>query len=755
MNSTDSRTSNLATTLAVVALILAVGPGCVGPHDASDSVELTVERLEDSPRLSGPRVIGAKVSPDGRRVTFLQGKETDFEQLDLWEYNVAADEIRLLVDSEALVSSDDENLSEEEIARRQRKRLRGKGIVEYYWDEQGSALLFPLGGDLYYMPLDGEVKRLTETEPFETDIRFSPRGRYASFIRERDLYILEIATGTETRVTTGADDTIAHGVAEFVAQEELSRHTGYWWAEDESKIAFTRIDESPVEVVQRYEVNDDGSVTTRDQRYPAAGTDNAKIEMWVVRLDGMQRTRIDLGEDEEIYLARVAWLPDHRTLSFQRLPRDQQSLDLVFARADGSGQRRVLRESSDVWINLHKDLRFLEQSDHFVWTSERTGFRQIYLMGNDGVEVGALTEGSWVVQRVVAVDEDAGLVYFTGFADNTLELHLYVTSLEPDPGSVRRITLEEGWHGVTMSKKGSQVFLDRFSSPTQPQQVAIRSSDDGRTLAFINENRLDESHAYYPYLAGHAPSRFGRLQAPDGSKLDYEMIVPADFDAGRKYPAVLAPYGGPHGHRVAKRWKLGLNQILARAGFVVLIVDNRGSYDRGVAFEAPVKNAMGTVEVEDQVAAVEYLRTLPYIDGEKIGIHGWSYGGYLTLMCLFKAPEHFRAGVSGAPVTDWRLYDTAYTERYLGHPDAPGDVYTRSSVFEYVDGFRGELLLIHGMADDNVFFDNSVKLMAVLQRNGKPFELMTYPGQRHGFRDQSMRVHRGRLTVEFLKEKLR
>jgi dipeptidyl-peptidase-4 len=733
---------------ATIALVTTVGTY------ASEQTELTVERLESSPRISGPRVIRAKVAPDGKRVTFLRGKETDFEQLDLWEYHVEDDETRLLVDSESLVPASDEELSEEEIARRERKRLRGKGIVEYYWDEQGRALLFPLGGDLFHLPLGGAVRRLTETEEFETDIRISPRGRYASFIRERDLYIVEIESGKETRLTSGADETIAHGVAEFVAQEELSRYTGYWWSDDESRIAYTRIDESPVDLVQRYEVNADGSVTTRGQRYPVAGSQNARVELWVVELANAKRSQIDLGDEAEFYLARVDWLPDSRTLAFQRLPRRQQSLDLVFAPADGSNPRTVLREESDVWINLHDDLHFLKDTKRFLWTSERSGYRQIYLYSTDGKELGALTRGDWVVANVLAVDEAAGLVYFTGFADNTLERHLYAVPLDPDPDALRRITREEGWHGPSMARGGGSVFLDLFSSPTQPTQAVVRSTGDGTTRTFIVENRLDENHPYHPYLSRHATSRFGRLPGADGSKLDYRMLLPPGFDESRKYPVVLAPYGGPHGHRVAKRWGIGINQILAREGFVVLTVDNRGSYHRGVAFEAPLKNGMGAVEVEDQVAAVDYLRGLPFIDGERIGIHGWSYGGYMTLMCLFKAPSHFRAGVSGAPVTNWRLYDTAYTERYLGLPDDPGDVYSKSSVFEYIDGFEGRLLVIHGMADDNVFFDNTVQLIAALQRKKKPFELMTYPGQRHRFGDREMRIHRVELTVAFLKKAL-
>jgi dipeptidyl-peptidase-4 len=724
--------------------------------DASEAGRaLTIERLESSPSLSGPRVRGAKVSPDGKRVTFLRGKETDFEHLDLWEFDVDEGEARLLVDSESLVPADEEALSEEEIARRERQRLRGKGILHYYWSDDGDALLFPLGGDIFHLRLGGEPKRLTDTESFETDVRFSPRGRYASFIRERDLYVVEIETGEETRLTEGATDTIGHGVAEFIAMEELDRDTGYWWSPDESRIAFTRIDESGVALLDRYEIAPDGSVTTSRQRYPPAGTANATIELGVVELATGEITWIDLGEDADIYLARVDWLPDSESLTFQRLPRDQRSLDLVLARADGSEQRRLLRETSDVWINLHHDLRFLEDSPRFLWTSERSGYRHVYLYEIDGQPLGPLTQGDWVVEKIVSVDESGGQVFFSGFADGTLEKHLYAVDLDADEPTQRRITRESGWHTPRMAGRGGPVVLDGFSSPEQPPQLALRSSEDGRTLGYVSENPLDATHPYYPYWSTHAPSRFGTLEAEDGQTLDYRLILPPDFDESRQYPVVFAPYGGPHGHLVRKDWRLGLNQVLAREGFVVFVLDNRGSDHRGVAFERPVRHAMGRVEVRDQVRGVESLRSLPWIDGKNIGMHGWSYGGYLAVHVLAQAPDHFRAVVAGAPVTDWRLYDTAYTERYLGHPDAPGDVYEMSSVFPYLDDIQGELLLIHGMADDNVFFDHSVKLMADLQRRGIPFELMTYPGQKHDFRDRDMRIHARQLTLDFFERHLR
>ncbi len=715
---------------------------------------LTVARLVGSPSLDGVSLSGVKLSPDGQRITFLKGKEGNFRQQDLWEFNVADRTTRLLVDSDVLLGGRQEQLSEEEKARRERQRIRGTGIIEYYWNDSGSALLFPLNGDLYYLPIGGDPTRLTQSEAFETDVKVSPKGTYVSFIRERELYVVEIATGRETRLTRGASDTIANGVAEFIAQEELDRDTGYWWAPDESAIAFTRTDESPVGILNRYELNADGSVTTRQQRYPAAGTDNVLIQLGVVRVSDGQTHWVDLGDDADIYLARVNWLTDSSGLIVQRLPRDQQSLDLLRVDADGGNPALLVREQTEVWINLHHNLKTLQSTSDFLWTSERSGFSHIYRVSADGNSVTPLTSGEWVVSEISHVDEERGWVYFTGFRDSTLEKHLYRVRLKPDPSSVEKISREAGWHEVEMGGSG-EVFLDRFSAPRIPPQLSVRNADTGELIDYVVENPLNRSHPYFAYLGGHAPSEFGQLEAADGeTPLDYQLILPPEMEPGRRYPAILAPYGGPHGHRVRRDWSMDFNQVLARNGFVVLVVDNRGSYNRGVAFEAPIKNAMGGVEVDDQVAAGRFLQELPYVDPERIGFHGWSYGGYMALLMLFKAPELIKVGISGAPVTDWRLYDTGYTERYLGMPDAPGEVYDKSSVFRYVDGLQGKLLLIHGMADDNVFFDNSVKLMGLLQAKGAEFDLMTYPGQKHGFRTEPIRRHLYELMLGYFQEHL-
>jgi dipeptidyl-peptidase-4 len=395
----------------------------------------------------------------------------------------------------------------------------------------------------------------------------------------------------------------------------------------------------------------------------------------------------------------------------------------------------LLTETSDTWINLHNELRFLEASPRFIWASARSGYKHLYLYGNDGDLLRPLTDGPWEVvhgdrgqSAVLHVDEARGTVYFTGTYDSPLERHVYAVPLE---GGARpkRLTRESGWHRAAFADDG-RFFVDTFENTDTPPRVSVHRAD-GTRLAYIEENRLDETHPFAPYLATRPATRFGTLEAADGHVLHYRMQTPAGFSETERYPVVVYVYGGPGVQSVTNTWSAGFLDVLASRGYLVFTLDNRGTGDRGTAFDAPIYRRLGRVEVDDQVTGAEYLRSLPYVDGDRIGVYGWSYGGYLALMCLFRAPGMFAAGVAGAPVTDWALYDTHYTERYMGTPANNSDGYAAASVFPYVDDLRGPLLVMHGMADDNVLFTHSTKLFKALQDAGLDFDTMTYPGSKH------------------------
>jgi dipeptidyl-peptidase-4 len=705
---------------------------------------LTVERIFGAPDLSGPRLREAKFSPDGRYVTYLQGKPDNKDQLDLWAFDTRTGQSRLLVDSRALVGGD-ERLSAEEEARRERQRTASlRGIVAYQFSADGRRLLIPLGGDLYLYELNARanpVTRLTESAGYETDSRFSPGGRYVSFVRDQNLFAIDLRTRQERALTTDGAGLVQNGVAEFVAQEEMDRDTGYWWSPDDTRIAFTRIDDAPVQEVERYEINADGARMYR-QRYPAAGTPNARVELKLIELASGTVTPVEL-ELGDGYLARVDWFPDSKHLAVQRQTRDQKRLDLLKIEVASGRMQTLLTETSPNWVELNSDLQFLKSRPAFVWGSRRSGYKHLYLYDLDGKLLRPLTAGDWMVvgdggeTGVVGVDEKRGNVYFMANAASPLERQLYVASLATTkPDAPQRISREEGWHDIKLLP-GGRGYFDLFSSPKQPPTASLHALD-GSLQHWLVRNALDESHPYHSFFADHVEEEFGAIAAEDGQQLMYRLLKPKGLQAGKRYPVVIDVYGGPHNQYIKKDWMGGarapqgyFRQVLAQRGFVVFTLDNRGTGFRGNAFETAIAQRMGKVEVTDQLRGVEFLKTLPFVDPQRIGIMGWSYGGYMTLMALTTS-DVFKAGVAGAPVTDWRVYDTHYTERYLGLPSINKSGYEASAVLSHVDALKGKLLLVHGMADDNGLFTHRTLLMQSLQSKSKQFELMTYPGGKHG-----------------------
>ena len=736
----------------------------------TDPRKLSLEAITGDAALSGPTLMKPQVAPDGSRVTFLRGQDEDRNRLDLWEYHVASGQTRMLVDSRVVLPGE-ETLSDAEKARRERQRIAGlSGIVDYQWAPDSKRLLFPLGGELYLYDLErsgsAAVRKLTNGEGFATDPRISPAGGYVSFVRARDLWVIDLRDGRQLRLTTDGSDTIGNGVAEFVADEEMDRHTGYWWAPDDSAIAFARIDESPVPLVRRYEMYADRTEVV-EQRYPAAGERNVLVTLGVIAPQAGARPQwIDLGAERDIYLARVDWR-DPQRLTFQRQSRDQQRLDLIESTLATGAQRTLVTETSKTWVPLHNSLRFLSDG-RFLWSSEREGYEHLYLASEDGSQLTPLTRGDWPVDALLAVDQAAGLVYFSagmrasrpGLANDAAapplaaptERHVHVVSL--DGGQVRTLSQPPGTHNASFARNAS-VYVDSWSNTTTPPQIELFRAD-GTRIANLLPNALDDpGHPYAPYRDAHRPTRFGTLTAADGTTpLHYSLILPPDFDPGRRYPVMVYVYGGPAAQTVLDSWPgradAFFNQYLAQQGYVVFSLDNRGTPRRGRAFGGALYGVQGTVEVDDQRKGVEWLRAQPWVDGERIGVHGWSNGGYMSLMLLARAPGDFRCGVAGAPVVDWALYDTHYTERYMDLPASNAEGYRAASVMTHLDGIRDDaLLLVHGMADDNVLFSNSTKLMSELQKRATPFELMTYPGAKHGLRGSDL-LHRYRLTEDFL-----
>jgi dipeptidyl-peptidase-4 len=709
--------------------------------------QLTLERIFASPSLSGPTPRALKLSPDGRLATMLRNRPDDRNRYDLWAVDTTTGQARMLVDSARVGSG--AQISEDEMMRRERARLSGvRGIVGYDWAPDGRSILVPLDGDLYIAGLDGSVRRVTNTPETELDAQISHTGRYLSFVRDQNLYVAETAGGAERRLTADGGGTVSWGSAEFVAQEEMDRNTGHWWSPDDRYIAVARVDEARVHTVTRTAIGTEGT-RVYTQRYPAAGTPNALVELYVMAADGSGRVKVDLGPDTDIYLARVDWTVDGNALLVQRESRDQKRLDLL--RVDpATGQSTVLfSETSRTWLNLHDNLRPLRDGS-LLWTSERSGHSHIYRFRRGRWT--QLTSGDWEVRSIAGVDQRRGLIYFVGNRDTPLEQHLYVIGLNR-PGTPRRLTEAGWWNNATMDEGGTRALVTR-SNPGQPSQVYLADAA-GQRLAWIEENRLDASHPYAPFVAAHVLPTFGTIRAADGTPLYYRMLSPPR-EPGRRYPVFVQVYGGPGaGRQVTRAWGNPLHEYLVQHGWIVFSLDNRGSPDRGTAFENAIYHAMGNVEVQDQLAGVAWLRGQDYVDSGRIAVNGWSYGGYMTLRLLEAAPGTFRAGVAGAPVTRWELYDTHYTERYLGNPATDPAPYQAADAAPHSNTIADRLLLLHGMADDNVVFENSTVLMGALQARSFPFEMMVYPGATHGVSGEARQLHLWRTIENFLNRTVR
>jgi dipeptidyl-peptidase 4 len=725
---------------AVLPLLLAAAPPGVPQK------QLTIERIFASPPISGPTPRQLKLSPDGRFASLLLPRSTDRERYDLWAMDASTGAKRMLVDSTKVGGGE---ISEAEKMRRERARVGGtKGIVEYEWAPDGKSVLVPVDGDLYLADVaTGAVRRLTNTPQTEIDAHVSEGGRYVSFVRDQNLYAIDLATGAERPLTTERKGTVTCGTAEFVAQEEMDRRTGTWWAPGDSRVAIECFDEGSVEVVTRAAIGANGTKTF-NQRYPAAGTPNVAVTLWLMDPDGSRRAKVDLGPDQDIYVARVDWAKDGRTLYVQRETRDQKRLDML-AVDPASGAAHVLfTETAKTWINLNDDFRPLHDGS-LIWGSERTGFHHLYRWANR--QWTQLTRGEWQMTGLVGVDEANHRLFFTGNKDGVLESHVYSVDYL-NPSEPQRLTESGYWNIAEMDKHGTRLLINR-SSPEQPPQVYLADTS-GKRIEWVEQNKLDSSHPYAPYLAAHRAVKYGTLKSADGSTLYWEMITPP-LAKGRKYPVFFEHYGGPGSQQVKRNWMNPMAQYWVSKGWIYFQIDNRGSPNRGRAFEDQIYHAMGTVEVDDQATAARWLQKQPFVDPKKIAISGWSYGGFMSLKMLEKAPKGlYAAGIVGAPVTKWELYDTHYTERYLGNPAIDPQPYHSSDAIAGAVKISEPFLLLHGMSDDNVVFENSSMLADELQKADRPFDMMFYVGQTHHIAGEGREAHVQKTIERFLNEKV-
>jgi dipeptidyl-peptidase-4 len=551
--------------------------------------------------------------------------------------------------------------------------------------------------------------------------------------------------GVLRELTTGGSEELRKGELDWVYPEELDITTAYWWAPDSSAIAFLQMDERPV---PQFPLVNFESYTgeAKQERYPVAGGKNPIVHVYVSPVSGGSPRLMDTGANTDVYLPRVTWLPDSKRLAIQRLDRVQTTLDLLLVDAKTGRSSVTLTDKDAYWINVSDDLHFFKDGNRFLWSSERSGYRHLYLYDLNGKELGQLTHGDWEVRRVTAVDEAKGLVYFTSTEKSSIERHLYRVGL--DGSGFQRLSKQDGVHVVNFSPN-SAFYVDSYSNANTPPRQDIYHTD-GSLLFALNENKVPELDAFHL-----SPVEFFTIQSHDNVSFNCFMIKPPNFDPSKKYPVLTFVYGGPRVQVVMNVWsgpEQLWHQLMAQKGYIIFALDSRGSSGRGHLFEEPIHYRFAAQEMSDQRDGAVWLKHQPYVDPKRIGIWGWSYGGHMTLHAMFEAPEVYKAGLAVAPVTDWHFYDTIYTERYLGIPDSVHEEsYDESSPIKNVKGLSGGLLIAHGSADDNVHYSNTLALIDELIKVGKYAEVVTFPGRSHGIEDTAARrVLFNRATQFFL-----
>jgi len=727
--------------------LLAAGLGALAATNswAQSGEELTVKRIYSQPSLSGRLSRGVQWSPDSKQVSFLetkgQGKDAKTE---LWALDPANGERHLLVSSEKLATV----LPPDKAQPTQATGLGRRAASQYSWSPDGHSILFIAARSLGLLDLKTEQARVVLAgQERIADVKFAPDGKSITYVSQHNLHVITVADGKDRLLTTGGTEEIRKGELDWVYPEELDLKTAYWWSPDSSKVAFLEMDERNV---SKYPLVDFASYEGEadEERYPVAGGANPIVKVYIVDIASGKTKLMDTGAEINQYIPRVDWLPDSKRVAIQRLNRAQEQLDILLADAASGKSSVLLSEKDPYWINVTDDLRFLKDGKRFLWSSERTGYRHLYLYSIEGKEIAQLTKGEWEVSAVQALDEARGLVYFTATEKSPMERHLYRAAF--DGSGFTRITKNDGTHATQLSPDAS-VFVDTYSNTMTPQQQWINRADGGSPIV-LNENKVADLEKYHLV----APE-FLQVKSHDGMVLNAWMIKPPNFDSAKKYPVLVYTYGGPHAQVVVNSWG-GTNflwhQLMAQKGFVIFALDNRGSAGRGHRFEEPIHLRFGAQELSDQRDGVTWLKAQPWVDGSRIGIWGWSYGGHMTLHAMFSDPDDFRAGFAGGPVTDWRYYDSIYTERYIGLLPENEENYQSSSPIEKADQLQGKLLIAHGTGDDNVHFANTLSLIDKLVEKGKYVEVMPFPGRGHGVADPPARIVLMNRVTQFFLENL-
>jgi dipeptidyl-peptidase-4 len=682
----------------------------------------------------------AKPTPDGKAVLFLRS-EPRVPKLQLYEFDVASKQTRLLISPEQLLKGVDENLSLEEKARRERARISMGGFTSYELSRDGARILLSLSGKLYvFERTSGQVQELKTGAGTILDPQLSPDGKLVAYVLDQDVYVFEIAAARERRLTTGGTDLLSHGLAEFVAQEEMDRFHGFWWSPDSKQIVFQETDASEVET---WFVAD----PIHPERpplpsfYPRPGKANVRVRLGVVSVNGGDVNWLKWDNANYPYLTKVTW-EENAPLCITIQNREQTELVLLSIDPQTSATKVLVTERDSAWINLDQQMpRWLPDGSGFLWTTEREGAWQLELRSIAGKPTRIIAPPNIMYRGLIEFDAASRKVVFNA-STNPTELHIHAISL--DGGHSQQLTRGPGHFGAVYNT--NLTLSIRTASTPEHMPITTVHDVEGKQIAEL------------PSVAKTPPfiPRAEIIQLKEARGMFAKILRPQNFKAGQKYPTIVYVYGGPHAI-VVNASMAGdlLHQWLADQGFIVVSIDNRGTPGRDREWERAIHKSFGSVPLEDQVAGLQALaKIVPEIDLARVGITGWSFGGYMSGLAVLRRPDIYKAAVAGAPVTDCLDYDTHYTERYMGLPDANPEAYKEASLLTYANKLDSALLLLHGTADDNVYFRHTLKLVDALFRNGQHFEVLPLSGLTHMVPDPVVTERLWTLIADHFKKHL-
>lgn len=707
----------------------------------NQSKEITLVEIFTSPKFTNKAVSGIHWMKDGRHYSFYE-LDTATKSTNIYLFGVKEKSSKLLLNTSSLKVKENDPVFR---------------FTSYQWSPDEKEILFisapperqylsrltPAGNIFLYELNRKSFRRLTNVSDPQYNVKFSPDGKYIGFVRSNNIYTIDIVNGTERLVTTDGGVHVINGKFDWVYEEEFSISDGWQWSPDGKRIAFWRLDENrvPEYVLTQW---DSLYLQLIPMRYPKPGEKNSIVKIGVVNLQTNATQWMDIGSNDDIYIPRIQWTRDNNTLSIQRLNRAQNILELLYADVSTGATRLVLREEEEKWLDIHDALTFLDDGK-FIWLSERDGFRHFYLYKNDGTFVNQITKGEWEADAYYGVDQKSNMLYYSSTETTPLDRQVYKISL--DGKKKVQLTSKRGTHAARFSPT-YEYFFDTFSDVATPPTISL-IDNNGELEAVIQDNGVP---ALRDYRLGKTD--FRTFTTSDGVSLNASMLKPTDFDSTKKYAVLMFTYGGPGSQEVRNKWGRTADQLwytlLNQKGYLIFVVDNRGTGARGKKFGQLGYRNLGKWEVNDNIEAAKYLGTLSYVDKSRIGIWGWSYGGYTSSMVILNGADYFKAAIAVAPVTDWKFYDDIYTERYMGTPQNNPDGYKESSPITYASKLKGRFLIVHGTSDDNVHFQNTANFVAALEKANKQFSTMFYPDKNHGIAGGNTRLHLYTLMTNFI-----